>query len=149
MNNVTDHFDRQIILSYKNKETKQITKTSVRFIGYRLFSYESNKYEDYYIITNILDKKKYTMDIIKKLYTRRWEIETCIKTLKTRFSMYDNTSKSENLVKQELYSTAILSLINRLLTVFTLNSVPNINIRKTDKVYTVNSAVSTNIIKQL
>jgi hypothetical protein len=69
-----------------------------------------NKVNDsvYYIVTN---KIELTNDKIKELYKKRWDIETHFRFAKDKFKMRTMETKSLNLIKQNIYATQFIFLL--------------------------------------
>jgi hypothetical protein len=78
------------------------TNFTIRFVKYTVNN------NDYLIATSLLDQKKYTIEIIKKLYFKRWEIEEEYKLLKNMFNIDLYNCKSFDFYKQQFY--VIMSL---------------------------------------
>jgi hypothetical protein len=57
--------------------------------------------DDYFIATSLIDTK---IDDIKKLYCKRWKVETNFKFLKYNLSLLNSNTRKENLLKQDIYS---------------------------------------------
>ena len=65
-------------------------------IKLRMLKYKINK-DDYYILTTLIDKNKYSIDCLKNLYKKRWNIETDFRYSKYNLSMENITSESNKI----------------------------------------------------
>ncbi len=59
--------------------------------------------------------KKFTVDILQELYKKRWSIEEYFKCIKYNMSFKDFHSKSERLIKQEMYVHNMCLILTRTL----------------------------------
>lgn len=62
----------------------------------------------YYIVTNKIDL---TNDKIKELYKKRWDVETHFRFAKEKFKMRTMESKTLNIIKQNIYVTQFIFLL--------------------------------------
>jgi hypothetical protein len=67
------------------------------------------------LLTNLLDTKKYKADDLRNLYRLRWEVETYYRNEKITLTVEQFHSKTENGIRQEFYSAAIMCVIARIL----------------------------------
>ena len=84
------------------------TKIKLRIIKYTIDN------ETYYIGTTLLETN-FTIDVLKDLYKKRWSIEEYFKFIKYSMSFKDFHSKSEKLIKQEIYVHNICIILTRTL----------------------------------
>lgn len=96
------------------------------------------------ILVTSLKSKRYKVEFFKKLYARRWDIETLFKTFKSRLSLENFTGKSAEAVRQEFFATLFLSNLETILTEETTQDLEQKETRYQQK---VNKAVSFNAIK--
>ena len=68
------------------------------------------------IITSLISKKKYPRSEFKKLYFMRWKVETRYDILKNRLCLENFTGKNTEVVRQDFYSTLLISNIEADLT---------------------------------
>ena len=93
----------------------KLITTNKQFINKRdkLIEYE---HSDYYILTNNLN---YNSDELKKIYKKRWIIETSFKFDKMILNLNQMEKKNINIIKQNIYAiqfiTIIQAFINKLL----------------------------------
>jgi hypothetical protein len=73
-----------------------------KIIKFRIIKYKINK-EMYYIGTTLINKQVYTLLNIINLYKKRWTVETDFKYSKYNLSLESLSSKSTNLIKQDIY----------------------------------------------
>jgi hypothetical protein len=74
-------------------------KLLVRILRFRL---ETGEYE--YLATNLFDRK-YTIEVFKELYFQRWQIETKIKQVKSRFQLENFSGYREESIDQDFLIT--------------------------------------------
>ena len=70
-------------------------KLLVRILRFRL---KTGEYE--YLATNLFDRK-FTIEVFKELYFQRWQIETKIKQVKSRFQLENFSGYSEEAIDQD------------------------------------------------
>lgn len=76
----------------------------------RVITYSINEIP-YYIITNLMDKNEYSVDIIKQIYHNRWDVEEYFKYVK-RYHNIENINHSTFLeISKSMYCTLIVSKI--------------------------------------
>ena len=80
----------------------------------RIIRLENKKGEVSVLITNLLDKQKFSRKEIIDLYFKRWEIETHYRDSKCTIEIETFHSKSVNGIKQEFYAAAIMAALSRL-----------------------------------
>jgi len=68
-----------------------------------------------YLITSLLDKENFKMEIFKELYFKRWGIETAYDKLKNTLEIENFSGKKSIVIKQEFY---INILVNNMCTEF-------------------------------
>ena len=73
--------------------------------------YNDYQQSSYFILTNlnINDEK------IKEIYKKRWCVETCFKHCKTRLKMNNYDSKNINIIKQNIYATQFILILESFL----------------------------------
>ena len=98
--------------------------------------------------TTILDKR-FTVNIFKNLYNKRWTIETYFRTIKYDLSFKNFHSNSLNLIKQEIYIHACITQLTRIFEEIYLSK--NKHIRSDMKTNFKNNIdkINNNIIKLL
>lgn len=69
------------------------------------------------LLTNLFDKKRFSVQELISLYFRRWEVETSYRNEKTVLEIEEFHGKSCNSVRQELFAVMIMSVIARTLMV--------------------------------
>lgn len=72
------------------------------------------------ILTNLMDKKKFSSQEIIDLYFRRWEVESYYRDEKTFLEVDTFHSRTSNGIRQELFAALIMSVIARTLMVVAL-----------------------------
>lgn len=72
------------------------------------------------ILTNLMDKKKFSSQEIIDLYFRRWEVESYYRDEKTFLEVDTFHSRTSNGIRQELFAALIMSVIARTLMVVSL-----------------------------
>lgn len=103
---IDDKLDDKII-TICNKETKN-TKIKLKLVKYKI--------EDkLYVLGTTLTDKNYDLSLLRDLYKKRWSIEEYFKCIKYDISFLNFHSKSENLIKQEIYTHLIITNLSRLI----------------------------------
>lgn len=140
----SEDIDSKIITLKKIKsygDLDILNKITVRFVKVILDTGEVE-----ILATSLLDEELYPTSDFKKLYWKRWGIETYFGTIKNRLSLENFTGKTVEAVKQDFYSTILISNYESVMTddaekKLEIRSSKNINKLK------VNKAVSFNTIK--
>lgn len=104
------------ILSSNNDDNIYIINnkyTKYKNIKFRLIKYKINN--KIYILGTTLIDPIFTIDILKNLYQSRWDIEVYFKTIKYDLSFKNFHSKSEELIKQEIYVHMCITQLTRIL----------------------------------
>jgi len=129
-----------LIRPSREKEIPGIPESlKVRFIQLRLPGGEIEV-----IATSLLDRKRYPHSIFRKLYFKRWKIETYYQTLKSRLSIDNFSGKSTESIKQDFYSTLFVSGLE---TILTGEANEELDQKKTKNTQKVNKAISFHLIK--
>ena len=68
------------------------------------------------LLTNLMDANKYSDEIIKEIYKRRWDIEVFFKLLKNNFKFRTSTEKNPINYAKQYYSDMIIVYITKMLT---------------------------------
>ena len=108
LKNVTLEENASVYYIYKNYSVDFITEENPYYeMKFRVVRFKLNngKYEA--VITN-LSRDEATPAQLRKLYNKRWGIETSFKTLKYSLGGYTFHSKKQNSVMQELFGKLIL-----------------------------------------
>jgi len=140
----SDLFENQVILKRKDsscKDDKSLSEEmTVRFVKVIL-----DNGEEEVLITSLIDAEKYPRDDFKNLYWFRWGIETYFDILKNRLSLENFTGKSAEAVRQDFFSTIMVSNYE---SIMTSDSQKKLD-AKIDNKYEqkINKAVSFNVIK--
>lgn len=61
------------------------------------------------LATSLLDQKKYPLRDFKKLYYKRWRIETFFQAIKSRLAVDNFTGRTVEAIKQDFFSTLFVS----------------------------------------
>ena len=127
-----------------NKNSKFIDNTiNDKIIYYnkikiRIVKYSINN-QDYYIATNLYDTKRFSLNVIKNIYHKRWSIEEYFKYIKLYMKMdLFNENKEDNIIKT-IYSQIIVSLISKIIEITYYN-----NFKKHDNNKKINKNVLLN-----
>ena len=91
-------------LPLKNRKSDPAVFYKLKFRIVR-FPISEGMYET--MVTN-LDRTKYPSDELKKLYAKRWEIETSFRDLKYTIGLLDFHSKRAMCIHQEIYAHLIM-----------------------------------------
>jgi hypothetical protein len=67
------------------------------------------------LATSLLDRKKYPTKDFKKLYYKRWRIETFFQTIKSRLAVDNFTGKTAEAIRQDFYATLLISGLETIL----------------------------------
>ena len=122
------------------EEGLSVPKLQVRLVKIRLKTGETE-----ILITSLRDRSKFSRGDFKTLYNLRWRVETVFDSIKNRLCLENFTGKSAEAVKQDFYSTILLTNFETELT-----AEANLSLsKKTDNKYEykVNKAVSFYTIK--
>lgn len=98
----------------KKKEIKNYKlpqEVKVRFVRVVL---DTDEYE--VLVTNLLDRDKFTTNEFKDIYYMRWGVESFYAILKTRLNLENFSGKTVHSIYQDFYSTIYLAGIESLLT---------------------------------
>jgi len=68
------------------------------------------------LATSLLDRDKFDYKEFKKLYAKRWKIETYLQVLKSRLGLDNFSGKTEEAILQDLHATIFVSGLATLLT---------------------------------
>ncbi len=122
-------FNNEVIAFYKSGEQSRIiqikpgknTKVSDKpysqssFETVRLVRVKLPNSEDEILITSLLDLKKYSSDIFKKLYFQRWGVELFYDELKTKLKAEHFSGYSKSSILQDFYAALFVSNIQSLI----------------------------------
>lgn len=107
----------QIIAIYPDKTTKLAAKPydkksalTVRLVKVVLCSGQTE-----ILITSLKDDKQYPNTIFKKLYNKRWGVETYYDQLKNKLNVEDFSGYSNQSIQQDFYAALLVSNIQRLI----------------------------------
>ncbi len=98
------------------------------------------------LITSLLDTKKYPHKLFKKLYFKRWCVETKIGFLKNTLQLELNSGKSVQTVLQDFYGTIIRSNIQSLIEIDCESEVKS-KCKKRQNEYDINHSIAAGILK--
>lgn len=137
---------------FLNLSIDKKSSINVRIVKYKVHSPEKNSYQEYRLLTTLLNKKKYPLKTLKEMYFSRWDIEENIKILKSKIHLNKLVSKTENSINQEVYMSGIVSLITRILELDTVlylekKKEKNITINEINKTYKVETSTVINVLK--
>ena len=100
------------------------------------------------LVTSLMDEEKFPAEIFTELYHYRWGVETFFSKLKGRLGLENFTGKSVEAIKQDFWSTIMISNLETIMTGDIEEEVNNeIDDTKSNKA--INKAVSFNAIKNL
>jgi hypothetical protein len=94
------------MITNKNDDIININEKNIKHI--RIINYKCNNNE-YYIATNLIDKVNYPIELIKKIYHKRWNIEDFFRYLKKNNDFQYMDSKKYDSIKKDIYAQLILS----------------------------------------
>ena len=114
-------------------------KIAVRFIRVELADGEVEV-----LVTSLLNTDAFKRKDFKKLYYRRWRIETFFQKIKSRLALDNFTGRTVEAIKQDFYSTLFISGLETILSEGANNELALKNTQHPQK---VNKAVSFNAIK--
>jgi hypothetical protein len=101
------------------KSCKYKSKKSIEFsesLNLRALKIKLPTGEEEILVTSLADESKYPYKIFKELYGMRWGIETMFKVLKSRLGLENFTGKTAEAVRQDFYSTILISNLETILT---------------------------------
>lgn len=84
-------------------------------IQLRVLVIELDNNEKEYLITTLLDSEKFTYEMFKDLYNKRWGIEENYKFLKVKIEIENFSTKTPSGIEQEFYGTIFMSNVKELL----------------------------------
>ena len=100
------------------------------------------------LATSLLDSEAFSIKELKELYFKRWGVETYFGRIKSRLALEAFTGKTAESVKQDFFSTILVSNIETVYTEDTNNQLKDKCVKKGNKnEQKVNKAVAYNIIK--
>lgn len=67
------------------------------------------------LATSLLDQKRYPLKDFKKLYYKRWKIETFFQAIKSRLAVDNFTGRTVEAIKQDFFSTLFVSGLETIL----------------------------------
>jgi hypothetical protein len=134
--------ERTVILHaprYLSAEGKIPLSLKVRFIKVELSNGEPE-----ILATSLLDKRRYSRSLFKKLYYKRWNVETYFHILKSRLALDNFTGKSREAVYQDFYATIFVSGLE---SIITAEAEQELQAKKVVHPQKVNKAISFHAIK--
>lgn len=140
----SDLVENKVVLRRKESSCKGdndiLEEMHVRFVKVIL-----DTGEEEVLITSLLDTEKYPREDFKNLYWLRWGIETYFDILKNRLNLENFTGKSSEAVRQDFFSTIMISNYESLMTA---DAQDKLEAKENNKYnQKVNKAVSFNTIK--
>jgi len=148
---------KEIIKSKKNDIIVNYQLNKVNKIQIRLVKYKISKHW-YYLCTTLINRYKYPLNRLIKLYKKRWTVETDFLYAIQYMKMDKIKSKKYNNVKQDIASIQFVSLISSYIEYilkfknkkYKINKKNSLSIVKNDILYTLLYKKNTkNVIKKL
>lgn len=96
------------------------------------------------LATSLLDQKRYPLKDFKKLYYKRWRIETFFQTIKSRLAVDNFTGRTVEAINQDFFSTLFVSGLETMLSAEVNGELAS---KKTRHRQQVNKAISFHAIK--
>ena len=96
------------------------------------------------LATSLLDQKRYPLKDFKKLYYKRWRIETFFQAIKSRLAVDNFTGRTVEAIKQDFFSTLFVSGLETILSAEVNGELAAKNTRHRQQ---VNKAISFHAIK--
>jgi hypothetical protein len=96
------------------------------------------------LATSLLDQQRYSLREFKKLYYKRWRIETFFQAIKSRLAVDNFTGRTVEAIKQDFFSTLFVSGLETILSA-EING--ELSAKKTRHRQQVNKAISFHAIK--
>lgn len=135
----------RFIANGKDDSTYKIKyKKSNEIINLRLIKYTIENTE-VILGTTLTNEVLFNIDVLKKLYGDRWNIEVYFKTIKYDMSFKDFHSKSDELIRQEIEAHKCMTLLTRIMEEIYIHN--NINIK--NKMHTHHTNFKNNIDKTI
>ena len=106
---------KDILKSNKNDKIYTICNKNTNWLKIKLRLVKYKIKGEIYILGTTLTDNIFSIDVLKKLYKKRWRIEEYFKTIKYCLSFKDFHSKTEEQVKQEMYIHMFCTLLTRTL----------------------------------
>lgn len=94
--------------------------------------------------TSRIDQKRYPLKEFKKLYYKRWRIETFFQAIKSRLALDNFTGRTVEAIKQDLFSTLFVSGLE---TILSAEANGKLAAKETRCQQLVNKAISFHAIK--
>jgi len=108
----TNITEKIVALKPWKKLTPQVRRGELpREIKIRLLKIQLSSGETEILATSLLNKKKYPAQEFFNLYALRWGVETYFDRLKNRLTLENFTGKTVEAIKQDFYSTILVSNI--------------------------------------
>jgi hypothetical protein len=144
---LSEEEDKEYELSMEQGQQKRLQAQglSTPSLQVRLIKIKLKTGETEILITSLRDRARFSRQDFKSLYNLRWRVETVFDTIKNRLCLENFTGKSVEAVKQDFYSTILLTNFETELTTEANLSLSNKD--DTAYQYKVNKAVSFNAIK--
>lgn len=101
------------------KGSKQVRYDTENAIKVRLIKYTIGD-ELYMLCTTLIDKNKYSYELLKTLYYKRWDVEIFYKILNINLGLKYSNAKTVNTFQQELYAKLIIIILSKIINCFSL-----------------------------
>ena len=108
-NNVKDLLKRQL-----NDKVYTVSTRDTLFLSIKLRLVKYTIDDNIYVLGTTLMDSKFTINVLKNLYKKRWDIEEYFKTIKYCLSFKDFHSKKDNLIKQEINTHMAVTILTRI-----------------------------------
>jgi hypothetical protein len=106
-NRILKNIEKKNIINCKNSIDDLIKKKNIIKVKYNKL--ETFEHSDFYIITNNLNL---TFNELKKIYSKRWGVETSFNFDKTVLNLNQMNNKNVQLIKQNVYIIQFISIMN-------------------------------------
>jgi hypothetical protein len=106
--------DAEITLPVPESLTKA-EKQNHTPIKLRAIRYENHDKTISVLLTTLFDIDKYSAQMIRKLYRKRWKVETHFRNEKVSFQIEKFHARTVNGILQEIYASGIMAVLGRLL----------------------------------
>ena len=137
-----------IVTLYPGKNTKLINKPYDKNtpLKVRLVRIDLSKENVEILITSLLEAKRYATGIFKKLYQKRWGVETFYDELKNRLKVEHFSGYSNQSIQQDFYATLFVSNIQTMIVSELEDEIAEQN-QKRKYDYKINTNISYGLLK--
>jgi hypothetical protein len=101
--------------AYYLSKFPHVAREKIKPLQLRVLRLESHNKSISVLLTNLLDRDRFTSASVRQIYFKRWELESYYRDEKVYLDIDTFHSRTVNGILQELYAAAIMSVISRTL----------------------------------